>query len=204
MLFDRTIECNIHSIASTDHRGCSVLIKFAEIERGPGYWKFNNFLLKDLAYVHRINTLIDNHTAGLENKSDYQIEWELLKVKIRDFTRSYSKQKSIHNKNTLLKLYSELNDSDSTLAANPACVAAQSKRDQIKIKIKLFEQHKSRAAQVRARVTWVEERGQTIHSLRTEIWITQCLFYYAVFVLKWTLKLNTPSPMTVIVHHWIR
>ena len=95
MLFDKTIEWNIHSVASTDHRGCSLLIKFAEIERGPGYWKFNNSLLKDLAYVHRINTLIDNHTAGLENKSDYQIEWELLKVKIRDFTRSYSKQKSI-------------------------------------------------------------------------------------------------------------
>ena len=37
-----------------------------------------------------INTLIDNHAAGLENKSDYQIEWELLKVKMRDFTRSYS------------------------------------------------------------------------------------------------------------------
>ena len=80
MLFDKTIECNIHSIASTDHRECSVLIKYAEIDRGPGYWKFNNSLLKYLAYVNRMNTLIDNHTAGLENKSDYQIEWELLKV----------------------------------------------------------------------------------------------------------------------------
>ena len=92
MLFDKTTECNIHSVTSTDHRGCSVLIKFAEIERGPGYWKFNNSLLKDLAYVSQINTLIDNHAAGLENKFDYQIQWELLKVKIRDFTRSCSKQ----------------------------------------------------------------------------------------------------------------
>ena len=25
MFFDKTIECNIHSVASTDHRGCSVL-----------------------------------------------------------------------------------------------------------------------------------------------------------------------------------
>ena len=49
LLFDKTIKCNIHSIASTDHRGSSVLIKFAEIERGPGYWKCNNSLLKDLA-----------------------------------------------------------------------------------------------------------------------------------------------------------
>ena len=54
-------------------------------------------------------------------------------------------------------MYSELNDSDSALAANPARVAAQSKRDQIKMEIELFEQQKSRAAQVRARVKWVEE-----------------------------------------------
>ena len=54
-------------------------------------------------------------------------------------------------------MYSELNDSDSTLAANPACVAAQSKRDQIKIKIELLEKQKSCAAQVHARVKWMEE-----------------------------------------------
>ena len=52
MLFDKTIECDIHSVASTDHRSCSVLITFAENERGPGYWKFNKSLLKDLAYVN--------------------------------------------------------------------------------------------------------------------------------------------------------
>ena len=95
MRFDKTIECNIHSVASTDHRGCSVLVKFAEIERGPGYWKFNNSLLKDSIFVNHMNTVIDNHTAGLDSKSDNQLEWELLKVKIKDFTRNYSKQKSI-------------------------------------------------------------------------------------------------------------
>ena len=76
-----------------------------------------------MAYVNQINTLIDNHTAGLENKLDYQIEWELLQVKIKDFTRGCTKQKSIHNRNTLLKLYSELNDTDSAPAVNPGCVA---------------------------------------------------------------------------------
>ena len=53
-------------------------------------------------------------------------------------------------------MYSELIDSDSALAANPGCVAAQSKRDQIQIKLELFEPQNSRAAQVRARVKWVE------------------------------------------------
>ena len=49
MFFDKTIECNIHSVASTDHRGC-VLVKFAEIERGPSYYKCNNYLLKDFIF----------------------------------------------------------------------------------------------------------------------------------------------------------
>ena len=118
MCFDKTIECNIHSVASTDHRGCSVLVKFAEIERGPGYWKFNNSLLKDSIFVNQMNTVIGNHTASLDSKSDNQLEWELLKVKIKDFTRNYSKQKSIHNRSTLAELYGKLNDIDLPLTQN--------------------------------------------------------------------------------------
>ena len=73
MFFDKTIECYIHSVASTDHRGCSVSVKFAEIERGPGYWKFNNSLLRDSIFVNQMNTVINNQTAGLDSKSD--ISW---------------------------------------------------------------------------------------------------------------------------------
>ena len=36
----------------------SVLVKFAEIEKGPGYRKFNNFLLKDstLNFVNQMKS----------------------------------------------------------------------------------------------------------------------------------------------------
>ena len=37
------------------------------------------------------------------------------------------------------------------------CRYPKNQRDQVKIKIELLEQQKSRAAQVRARVKWVEE-----------------------------------------------
>ena len=104
-----------------------------------------------------MNAAIDNHTAGLDCKSDNQLEWELLKVKIKDFTRNYSKQKSIHNRNTLAELYGKPNNTDSALATNPECVATQNQRDQAKIKIELLEQLKSRAAQVRSRVKLVQE-----------------------------------------------
>ena len=104
-----------------------------------------------------MNTVTDNHAAGLDSKSDNQLEWELQKVKIKDFTRNYSKQKSIHNRNTLAELYGKLNDINSALATNPECVATQNQRDQVKIKIELLERQKSHAAQVCARVKWVEE-----------------------------------------------
>ena len=98
-----------------------------------------------------MNTVTDNHAAGLDSKSDNQLEWELLMVKIKDFTRNYSKQKSIHNRNTLAELYGKLNDTDSALAANPECVAIYPKPAWPR------QNQKSRAAQVRSRVKWVEE-----------------------------------------------
>ena len=81
-------------------------------------------------------------------------------MKIKDFTRNYSKQKSIHNRNTLAELYGKLNDTDSAFAANPECVATENQCDQVKIKIELLERQKSRAVQVRARVKRVEEGGK--------------------------------------------
>ena len=62
-------------------------------------------------------------------------------------------------------MYGKLNDIDTALAANPECVATQNQRDQVKIKIELLERQKSRAAQVRARVKWVEEVGKKEKSI---------------------------------------
>ena len=47
-VFDKNIDYNIHFVASTEHRGCSILVNSAEIKRGPGYLNFNNYLLKDV------------------------------------------------------------------------------------------------------------------------------------------------------------
>ena len=82
-------------------------------------------------------------------------------MKIKYFTRNYSKQKSVHNRNTLAELYGKLNDTDSALAANPEYVTTQNQRDQVKIKIELLQQQKSRAVQVRSRVKRAEEWGKT-------------------------------------------
>ena len=85
-LFNRTIVANIHSLPSTDHRGCAITVKLTNCERGPGQWKFNNSLLKNIDFVSKMNTLINEHVSSIEKESDYQLEWEMLKVKIKSFT----------------------------------------------------------------------------------------------------------------------
>ena len=156
-LFDKTIESYLISIPYSDHRGCVALIKIANIERGPGMWKFNNSLLKDIEYVTGINSLIGKHTSGIEEDSDSQMEWELLKVKIKDFSQNYSRLKSTNNKNMLMKLYQQLGKVDSALSSNPHSIVLQNEKQQIAVKIEIMERQKIHAAQVRARVKWVEE-----------------------------------------------
>ena len=65
----------------SDHRGCLIHIKFTEVVKGNGYWKFNNSLLCHTEFVTQMNTLIDSFLR--ENELDYQTLWELLKVKMK-------------------------------------------------------------------------------------------------------------------------
>ena len=156
-IFDKTIECAIQSVAFSDHRGCSVVVKFTDIEKGPGYWKMNNSLLEDINYVNSMNNLIDSYVNTLEEGCDYQLQWELLKLKIKDFTINYSKNKNMERKNNLIKLYGELDDKEAKLSKTPQCSLTLAARDQLKLKIEIIEQHKARAAQVRSRVKWIED-----------------------------------------------
>ena len=44
----------------TDHSIIELFISFHNIQRGRGYWKFNNSLLKNANYIQMVNTVIDN------------------------------------------------------------------------------------------------------------------------------------------------
>ena len=59
-LFQYVIDCSILSGYRTDHSGVLLKLKLQENERGRGYWKFNNSLLKDTGYIEIVKeTIID-------------------------------------------------------------------------------------------------------------------------------------------------
>ena len=70
-----------------------------------------------------------------DNESDYQTLWELLKMKMKELSISYSKRRGLERKIILVHLYSELNDLDTALDGDPQCIETQRKREQVKLKL---------------------------------------------------------------------
>ena len=68
---------------------------FENSEKGSGYWKMNNSLLKDNEYVAQMNSkLIEwKEELGTLQVKDKRVQWELIKYNIRKFTMSYSSVK---------------------------------------------------------------------------------------------------------------
>ena len=157
-VFDNVTEAVITSMSGTDHRGCSLRIKCCGVVRGPGSWHFNGSLLKDVTFVNLMNDLIGTYaTEGDYSDYDEQMRWEILKLKIKDFSIVYSKNKATKKRCELTYLRHELNELDRALAGTPDCVATLARRNAVKVKLEVAEQHAARASQLRAKVQWVEQ-----------------------------------------------
>lgn len=153
---DDTLECHIISLPTTDHRGVLIKLKTFSIARGPGYWKLNNALLQEQEYLNLINTTIDNFSLEFENQ-DADVKWELLKLRIKETTLNYSRERAVKYRNKTLRLQAELNDIDILLAKNPDNSDSLKRREQLLINLELLEYNKTKSAQIRSKEKWISE-----------------------------------------------
>ena len=152
-VLNHVTESNIVSVPFSDHRGCVIKIKENEIVRGKGFWKFNNALLNDNEYVTSTKAFINNYTG---EEVDDQLNFEMLKIKIKELTISYCQNKNKYKKLERQLLYTELNNLDKYISERPYDTQAKEKRDRLKIKLDIFEVNETKAAQVRSRVKFTE------------------------------------------------
>ena len=152
------IECNLSSFPSSDHRGVIVQIRLVKIDRGPGYWKMNNALLKERNYLDLINSTIDNFIESEQNSNiSNDLKWELLKLDIKETTINYSKKRAITKKNNLLKWTNDLNDLEAILAREPNNNQLIQERARLLFNIEILDQEKTRSAYIRSKEKWIEE-----------------------------------------------
>ena len=65
----------------SDHSPVVLKLRSAEsIERGRGYWKFNNSLLNDAEFVTEMKEFMSQVVKKFESFDDPRVNWEFLKI----------------------------------------------------------------------------------------------------------------------------
>ena len=114
-MFDKVTECDIIPVSNTDHRAVTMTMSIGKIKRGPGYWKFNQSLLKDQDYVKIITNKITNCKLALES-FPAQVKWDYCKSNIKECSIIYSKEKALQRKNAMADIRNKLKSLQSVIS----------------------------------------------------------------------------------------
>ena len=141
----------------TDHSLITLNINSViNTKRGPGLWKFNDALLKDINFVQTLKEKLlhlNQEFLDMENKS---LKWELLKTKIRSFTIQFSKNKfkaQREHENNLHKRFTEL----STSVQNNPSPNTLKELDSIRVEFELLNAIKTEGHRIRSRAQSINE-----------------------------------------------
>ncbi|KAJ8018113.1 hypothetical protein HOLleu_44072 [Holothuria leucospilota] len=157
-LVNKVNDCYFQPPLQSDHH---IVILHCDISiepRGPGYWKFNNSLLLDPAYIDLVNSLISNYSSDPHNSNQNPASfWEGLKFTIRNNTIRFSKLKAndshIYEKN-LIKKIAQL-ESDSISDENLLRELKDARSN-----LHLLYKNKLEGIMIRSKARWVEEGEQ--------------------------------------------
>ena len=148
--------CNHVPIPNTDHKAVILELNDSEFIRGPGYWRFNNSYLKNENFVLSMNEILNNFFVQNDELNCIE-KWELCKVEVRNFCIDFGKNLSCQSRNEQLILSSQLNTLEKGLANNPTNEYYKTEYLKVKQKLEISQLHKTRGAQIRARIKWIEE-----------------------------------------------
>ena len=164
-LVSSTIIPNIKTVKSmyvpnTDHKQLYISINIKGQTAGPGYWKLNSSLLEHQGYIDGIHTIISNVLRECTDIKSKRITWEILKVKIKEFSIQFSVSLSKRKKDILHSLQNEFDILSSIDQTNMSTLQTV-KFASIKRKIKEYSDEKQRGAFIRSKATWLEKGEQS-------------------------------------------
>ena len=106
-----------HRLAPTpDHKAVTALIKSASNPSGKGYWKLNVSILDENDYVIGDKSVIDKTITDYDNDLCKSKLWELIKIRIKEFSIKYCQIRSKKRKDEMLTLENKINLIDSSIA----------------------------------------------------------------------------------------
>ena len=147
----------------TDHSMITMAIVTNSNPRGPGFWKLNTSFLSEDNYVTKIqNTIQDTKSEYANNPSvSPALLWEMIKLKIREASLLYAKQKKKERADQADKLEKIINNLERTLEdksierqlREQLLDALKSKRQQYEMII----EYRTKGAILRSQCRWYNE-----------------------------------------------
>ena len=153
-----------------DHKAVVTTFSHLGRKRGRGYFKLNTDLLKDQCYKDGVNKIFDDTYSEYLQTLDKRNLWELIKIRIKEFSIKVSVEKAKIRKHNMTLLENSILDLDKQILQNPTNFDnLKTERETKKRELdKLFE-YKARGYQIRSRSKWVEEgEKSTSYFLRLE------------------------------------
>lgn len=151
----------------TDHSAIVFTFSASLAKRGKGYWKFNSQLVRDVEYVEKIKTCIKDTiseyylSGDIQNCLDVkltcndQLFFEILKMKIRTLSISYSIEKNREDREHTSKLEKEVEQLENIMNMSPN-VNVQATLYGKKLELENKREQKIEGLLLRSRANWHE------------------------------------------------
>ena len=123
-------------------------IENKERKRGKGYWKLNVSILKEENYKEIIQNLIQETLADYVDKVDKSSLWELIKVRIKEASIKYCRERQLKQSNEIKQLEETIHSLDKKIQSNPASEASITERHFAKEKLDVLYMDKAIGAQI--------------------------------------------------------
>lgn len=139
----------------SDHSAIVIELQLKCQERGPGFWKLNCNLLKDIEYVNMIKQTISD--AALDNKgADDMLLWDTIKLKIRGDSIAYSARKKRNLVNNIALLERKIKQLEKNYYVTQSDETLQN-IENVKNELNDEIEKKTNGAKIRCRVRWYED-----------------------------------------------
>ena len=129
----------------------------SERKRGKGYWKLNVSVLKEDGYKKNISDLIKHTIAEYADQVDSSMIWELIKVRVKEFSVKYCCKRSNEQNIVIDLLETKINALDKLIKSDSKDEELILERKQLKDELDSKFADKATGAQIRSKVQFIEE-----------------------------------------------
>ena len=131
--------------------------------RGKGYWKMNTDVLNDPNFCEGITNMLYTSLNEYNNLVSKTKLWEYIKLRIKEFTISFCKNRTQIRQDRASKLETKLAQLDDKLST---CTELKDLEDRkiVKQELDKIYREKARGYHIRSRAKWLE-KGEKKHKL---------------------------------------